>query len=137
MSFYLANSFKNEKLHKSIIKQVKEKASWTNDLLKAGKIEVNKKEIHFGIFSKKVFDANVEHITVCTQSQSKDYFEIRQATFIEKILMNISLLAFSKKLKSLYGDSIYIASDNQNFHNLLSEKDAINKIKNIIHTEQY
>ncbi|HHH53720.1 MAG TPA: hypothetical protein ENK91_08690, partial [Bacteroidetes bacterium] len=137
VSLYLANSFKNEKLHKPIIEQVQEKANWRNDLLEVGKVEVNNQEVHFGIFSKKLFDANVEHIIVCIQSQSKDYFEIRQSRFIEKVLVRFSLIAFSKKLKSLYGNSIYIASDNQKFHNLLSDEDSINKIKNIIQKEPY
>ena len=129
LSIYLANSFKNDKLYRPLLKRLQEAPSWRNDLLKAGKVKIDGRELGFGIFSKKIFHDNVEHIIICIQSQSKDFFEIRQTTLLEKLFIKISLLEPVQTLKKLYGNSIYIASDNIDFYDTLSNEDSVTKIK--------
>lgn len=129
LSVYLANFFKNEELYRPLSKRLEETPNWFNDLLDVGKVKINDRELNFGIFSKKTFHDNVEHIIIFIQSQSKDFFEIRQTTLLERLFIKISLLKPTKTLKNLYGDSIYIASDNIDFHNILSNENSVTKIK--------
>jgi hypothetical protein len=132
LSIYLANSFKNYKLYRPLLERLQEEPTWRNDLLKAGKITINDKEFNFGIFSKKIFHDNVEHIVICIQSKSKDFFEIRQTNLLEKLFIKLLLLEPVQTLKKLYGNSIYIASDNIDFYDILSNENSVTKIKHFL-----
>ena len=132
LSVYLANFLKNEKLNRPLSERLLEEPNLRSDLLKAGKVNINGKELGYGIFSKRIFHNNVEHIIIYTQSQSKDFFEIRQTTLIEKIFIKIALLKPIQTLKKLYGSSIYIASDNIDFYKTLSNEKSVASIKHFL-----
>lgn len=132
LSIYLANFFKNEKLNRPLSEILQEKPNLRSNLLKAGKVNINGKELGYGIFSKRIFHNNVEHIIIYTQSQSKDFFEIRQIRLIEKLFIKIALLKPIQTLQKLYGDSIYIASDNVDFYKTLSNKNTVTRIKHFL-----
>jgi hypothetical protein len=132
LSVYLANFFKNEKLNRPLSERLQEEPSLRSDLIKAGKVNINGKELGYGIFSKRIFHNNVEHIIIYTKSQSKDFFEIRQTTLIEKLLIKVALLKPIQTFKKLYGGSIYIASDNVDFYKTLSNENSVTSIKHFL-----
>jgi len=132
LSVYLANFFKNEKLNRPLSERLQEEPSLRSDLIKAGKVNINGKELGYGIFSKRIFHNNVEHIIIYTKSQSKDFFEIRQTTLIEKLLIKVALLKPIQTFKKLYGGSIYIASDNVDFYKTLSNESSVTSIKHFL-----
>lgn len=132
LSVYLANFFKNEKLNRPLSERLQEEPNLRSDLIKAGKVNINGKELGYGIFSKRIFHNNVEHIIIYTKSQSKDFFEIRQTTLIEKLLIKVTLLKPIQIFKKLYGNSIYIASDNVDFYKTLSNENSVTSIKHFL-----
>ena len=132
LSIYLANSFKNDKLYKLLSERLEEASCWDKDSFKSGKVKINGKELYFGIYSNIAFDNNVKYILICIQSKSKDFFEIRQTTLLEKLFVKIFLLKPIEKLKFFYENSIYIASDNIDFYDILSDKNSVTKINNFL-----
>jgi hypothetical protein len=130
LSIYLANSFKNEKLTKSLIERSNKTPNFRNNILKIEKIKVDDKELYVGIFSKKIFNDYIDEIIISTKSLSQDYFEIKKMTYIEKLFLKLPFLSSAQKNREFYNNSIYVASDNNKLYDILEEKDYILQIIN-------
>ena len=65
---------------KPLHKRMDEKNRWKNNILKIEKLTFRDHELYICICSQKIFYSYVDHIKICLESKSNDFFEIKEKT---------------------------------------------------------
>ncbi len=121
LTFYISKKiYKDKNTCKPLYKQVEEFDRCPyRGLFKDGQVDFNGTKLYYRIYSRNIFHNYINYITICFKSKSDDFFEIREKTIIDKILIKLSLLKpFIANDKSC-DRALYIASDNpKSYHQL-------------------
>ena len=136
LTFYISKKiYKDIGISKPLYKQIRDNDDcywWC--LSKNGQVNIDGVELYYRIYSSNAFHNYVQHITVCIDSGSSEFFEIRRQTLFDKLLTKISLLKSYKMNDSFDDNNFLIISDNPELNHRLDTK-LLHKIEEIFNTE--
>jgi len=134
LTFYISKKiYKEIGTTKPLHRQIQDYDDCYRCLFKNAQVVIDNVALYYSIYSRNLFHNYVHHITICMESGSNEFFEIRKKTIAEKLLMKFSFLK-SHKGNNTYPNNLHIASDNPELYQRL-DTNLLHKIEAIFNTQ--